>query len=160
LLTEDIEMALAKNIALMIDQMPTLTQYERQRLKDAFEAASGSDPQTTVNTDAISDNADAIALLAGAKIRIVTGTTDTILAADSGGIVVYTNAAAIAVVLPDGLPVLHDFTAYQVTELGIPSVTPSGSDTTNGAQDAIAPSAQSKGAYFAKYDTGLWLSMA
>jgi len=36
----------------------------------------------------------------GATIRTVTGTTDTILAADNGGVVEYTNAAAITVTFP------------------------------------------------------------
>ena len=119
-------------------------------------ATNTSDIST--NTSDISDNADAIALLGAAQVRIVSGTTDTILAADSGGLIVYTGADAIAVTLPDGLDVNHDFSVIQVGA-GVPTVTPSGSDTTNGAQDGLAPSAQYKAAYFCKYDTGVWVAL-
>jgi hypothetical protein len=38
----------------------------------------------------------------GANVRAVTGTSDTILASDNGGLVTYNNASAVAVTLPQG----------------------------------------------------------
>src|SRR5215213_8585127 len=47
-------------------------------------------------------NADHVVKLVS---RTVTGTTDTITAADDGGVVKYTSASAVTVTLPNNLPV-------------------------------------------------------
>ena len=91
--------------------------------------------------------------------RIVTGTSDTIVAGDNGKAIVYENAAAIAVVLPDGLDEDFHCTLIQITAAGVPTVTPSGSDTVNGASAGVAPSGQSKGLYLNKYDTGKYYAL-
>ncbi len=87
-----------------------------------------------------------------ADTRIATGITDTILASDRGKNIVYTNAAAIAVTWADGLPVNFHCTVKGITAL--PTVTPSGSDTLNGAGTGLAPSAVNESMYLQKYDTG------
>lgn len=94
-----------------------------------------------------------------ADTKIVTGTTYTILPEDNGRTLVYTNAAAIAVTWPDGLPLNFHVSHVQTTAAGIPTVTPSGTDTINGAGTGVEPAAQWNAMYTAKYDTGKVLAI-
>jgi len=94
-----------------------------------------------------------------AGFRVVSGTTDTILSTDSGKLIIFTNAAAIAVTLPNTFPVGFQFTTVQTTAAGIPTTTRSGADTINGAATGVAPSAQWKGAYFMQYSANTWLCL-
>ena len=91
------------------------------------------------------------------NFKIVSGTTYTVLAEDTGTTLVFTNAAAIAVTLPDGLALNFDFTVIQAGA-GVPTVTPV-TDTINGAGTGISPSAQWKGVYFAQYASTTWLAL-
>lgn len=88
-------------------------------------------------------------------VTIISGTTHTVVAADNTKELIFTNAGAIAVTLPDGLAVGTAFTVKQAGA-GVPTVTPSGSDTLNGAGAGLAPSAQWAALHFLKYDTGVW----
>ena len=94
-----------------------------------------------------------------ARVRTASGTTDTIIATDSGAIVVYTNAAAVAVTLPDTFPVNFQFTVIQTTAAGVPTVTRSGADTINGVATGIAPLAQWNGAYFVQHAANAWVCL-
>jgi len=86
----------------------------------------------------------------GAVYRTVTGTTDTLLASDNGKVLIYTNAAAIAVTLPADLIVSWQCTVIQ-TGAGVPTVTRSGSDTINGATIGVTPAGQWKGMYLSQF---------
>lgn len=86
------------------------------------------------------------------------GTTYTLQATDNGKIVLFTNGSAIAVTLPDGLDVNFQCTILQAGA-GVPTVTPSGADTVNGAGTGVAPSAQWNAMYLSKYDTGIWVAV-
>jgi hypothetical protein len=86
--------------------------------------------------------------------RTISGTSDTILESDNGKILIYTNASAIAVTLPDGLSLNHNFRVVRAAA-GVPTVTPV-TDTINGAGSGIAPSAQWKSAFFTQYASTEW----
>ena len=101
----------------------------------------------------------AISNTASMVTRTVTGTTDTILATDNGKTLIYTNAAAVAVDLPDGLPADFQCTVMQYGA-GAVTVTPSGSDTVNGASSGLSPSAQYAGMYFGKVDATGWIAVS
>lgn len=60
-----------------------------------------------------SDTAEEIRRLAGGKVRDVAGTTDTILATDSGCVVRYTSASAVTVTIPAGLGANFNCTIIQ-----------------------------------------------
>jgi hypothetical protein len=92
-----------------------------------------------------------------AKITVVGGTTHTLVAADNGKELVFTNGSAIAITLPDGLEVGFQCIVKQAGA-GVPTVTPSGADTVNGAGTGVTPSAQWKGLHLVKYDTGVWFA--
>lgn len=123
----------------------------------------GSVAQFTLNaTTADFQNNDVTttgAFIGSAANTIVTGTSHTIVAADNGKVLVFTNAAAVAVTLPDGLAVGFHCTLVQTTASGVPTVTPSGSDTLNGAGSGVAPAEQWKGMYINKWDTGVWYGL-
>ena len=87
-----------------------------------------------------------------------TGTTYTILAADSGKVLTFNNAASIAVTLPDTLDTDFQCTVIQIGA-GVPTVTRSGTDTINGAATGVTPSAQWKGMYLSQYAAGTWLAL-
>lgn len=95
--------------------------------------------------------------LVSAKNKVVTGTTYTILAADNGYNLIFTNAAAIAV---SGLEA--QATDFQCTVIqaaaGVPTVTPT-TDTINGAGTGVAPDAQWKGMYLTQYQAAAWLAL-
>jgi hypothetical protein len=93
-----------------------------------------------------------------AKVRVVAGTSDTLLTTDSGGIVVYTSGSSVAVTLPDTFPVKYHVTCVQAGA-GVVTVTRSGSDLINGAATAVVPSAQWKGVYFCQYAANAWLAL-
>ena len=93
-----------------------------------------------------------------ALVNNQTGTTYTIQASDNGNVITFDNAAAIAVTLPDTLDTNFQCTVVQVGA-GVPTVTPSGTDTINGAATGVAPSAQWKGVYLAQYAAGTWLAL-
>jgi hypothetical protein len=93
-----------------------------------------------------------------AKVRVVSGTSDTILITDSGGTVVYTNASAIAVTLPATFTGTFQFTVVQAGT-GVPTVTRSSSDTINGAATGVTPAAQWKGMFFTQYAANTWLCL-
>jgi len=59
--------------------------------------------------------------------RVVSGTTDTLLAADDGNVVTYNNAGAITVTVPSGLGANYSVTCIQ---LGAGQVTFTASGTT------------------------------
>lgn len=96
--------------------------------------------------------------IAPAKNKTVSGTTYTILEADNGYNLIFTNAAAIAVTLPNGLSTDHHFVVIQTTAAGIPTVTPN-TDTIRGAGTGVAPAEQWAGAYFTKYAATAWAAL-
>jgi hypothetical protein len=91
--------------------------------------------------------------------RVVTGTTDTLLYSDQGGVVIYTNSSPIAVTLPDTLDLNWHTTIIQTTASGVPTVTRSGTDTINGGSSGVAPSGQWKGMYLNQYAAGEFLAL-
>lgn len=95
--------------------------------------------------------------LRAAELNVQTGTSYTVLAADSGKVIVTTNGAAIAVTLPDGLAIAHQFSLIQAGA-GVPTVTPA-TDTVNGAGAGVTPSAQWKAAYFVQFLTTEWAAI-
>lgn len=90
--------------------------------------------------------------------KAVSGTTYTILEADNGYNLVFTNAAAIAVTLPDTLSTDFHCSIIQTTAAGIPTVTPN-TDTINGAGTGVAPAAQWKAMYLNQYAATTWLAI-
>lgn len=93
-----------------------------------------------------------------ASNKVITGTTYTILAADLGFNLIFTNAAAIAVTLPDTLDTDFECAIIQTTAAGIPTVTPA-TDTINGAGTGVAPAAQWKAMYLNQYAATEWLAV-
>lgn len=93
-----------------------------------------------------------------ASIRVVAGTSDTILASDNGGIVVYTSGSAIAVTQPNTFVGTFQYTVVWAG-VGMPTITRSGSDTINGAATGVSPSARWKGAYLTQYAANTWLCL-
>lgn len=84
------------------------------------------------------------------------GTTYTIQTSDAGKEIVFTNAGAVAVTLPDGLP--QNFQCILSQEgAGTVTVTPSGSDTLNGAGTGIATSGQYTALHLGKRTSSNWL---
>ena len=116
------------------------------------ETANGTSYYTTI------DDIKAPLLTKLADINTQTGVTYTIVAADVGKVIVCTNAAAIAVTLPDTLDTDFQCTVVQAGA-GVPTVTRSGTDTINGAATGVTPSAQWKGMYLAQYAAGTWLAL-
>lgn len=92
-----------------------------------------------------------------ASVRVVSGTTDTLLSTDVGKIVIYTNASNIAVTLPDTFAVGWQCSVVQAGA-GIPTVTRSGTDTINGGT-SVAVAAQWEGKYLVQYQANTWLGM-
>lgn len=88
--------------------------------------------------------------------KVITGTTYTILAADDGYNLIFTNAAAIAVTVPDTLDTDFQCAIVQTTAAGIPTATRSGTDTINGAATGVAPADQWKAMYLTQYAAGTW----
>lgn len=81
--------------------------------------------------------------------RVVSVATDTILATDSGKVIIYTNAAGCAVAYPDGLAENFQCSIIAAGAV-VPAITPN-TDTINGAGTAVSPSAQFKAMYLVKY---------
>ena len=104
-------------------------------------------------------DARVLAVTASALSKVVTGTTYTVLVGDAGYNLIFTNAAAIAVTLPNTFAVDFHFVVIQTTAAGIPTVTRSGADTINGAATGVAPSAQWKGMYMTQYAANTWLAL-
>jgi hypothetical protein len=102
--------------------------------------------------------ATAISNTASMVTRTVTGTTDTILSTDNGKTLIYTNAAAVAVTLPDGLPADFQCTVMQYGA-GAVTVTPA-TDTVNGAGAGVSPSAQYAALYLGKVDATGWVALS
>lgn len=103
------------------------------------------------------NNALLEAAINGAAANIQTGTTYTIQASDAGKIIVFNNAAAIAVTLPDDLPVYFHCTIVQVGA-GVPTVTPA-TDTINGAGTGVAPAAQWQALYLTQFADTEWMAI-
>ena len=112
----------------------------------------------TTRTVTMPDGDVDLGRLLNAAIRVVSGTSDTLLASDAGKVVIYTNAAAIAVTLPDTFAINFHCTVVRAGA-GVPTVTRSGTDTINGAATGVAPSAQWKGMYLAQYAAGTYLAL-
>lgn len=89
-----------------------------------------------------------------ADINLQTGTTYMIQASDSGKVILFNNAAAIAVTLPDALATNFQCTIAQIGA-GVPTVTPN-TDTVNGAGTGVAPSAQWAAMYLSKFSATEW----
>ena len=87
-----------------------------------------------------------------------TGTTYTIQATDNGKTLIFTNAAAVAVTLPDGLDENFQCTVMQYGA-GAVTVTPN-TDTVNGAGTGVSPSAQYAALYLAKVDATGWVALS
>ena len=91
-----------------------------------------------------------------AKVKVITDATYTVLEADNGYRLLFDNASAVAVTLPDGLSLNHHFTATQVGA-GVPTITP-GTDTINGAGTGVSPENQWGSIYFVQYAFADWLA--
>lgn len=92
----------------------------------------------------------------GALNNHQTGTSYTIQASDNGKNIIFENAAAIAVALPDGLDTNFHCTVWQAGA-GVPTVTPN-TDTINGAGTGVAPAAQWSGLYLNQFASTAWLA--
>ena len=92
-----------------------------------------------------------------ASIRVSAATSDDILAADNGGIIVYTAGTTVTCNLPDTLDQNFQCTIIQAGA-GTVEITPD-TDTINGAGTAVSPSAQWKGAYITQYADTTWLAL-
>jgi len=88
----------------------------------------------------------------------VSGTSYTILASDNGKEIIFINAAAIAVTVPDTLAIGFQCIITQTTPLGIPTCTRSGSETINGASAGVAPDDRWKGLHLTKYLSAAWIA--
>ena len=95
--------------------------------------------------------------LVSASNNVQTGTTYTIQSSDNGKNIIFTNAAAIAVTLPDTLATDFQCTIIQAGA-GVPTVTPN-TDTINGASTGVAPAEQWKGMYLTQYADTEWLAL-
>ena len=73
-------------------------------------------------------------------------------------IITFDNAASITVDYPDTLSVDFHCTIVQVGA-GVPTITPSGTDTVNGAGAGVAPAAQWKALYLSQYSATNWLAL-
>jgi hypothetical protein len=89
--------------------------------------------------------------------NVQSGTTYTIVEADNGKNIIFTNAAAIAVGGLEALSTNFECTVIQAGA-GVPTVTPS-TDTINGTTASVAPSAQFKGMYLNQYATSTWVAV-
>ena len=103
------------------------------------------------------NNALVEAAVAAADWNIQTGTTYTIQASDAGKNIGFTNAAAIAVTLPDTLATNFQCSIIQLGT-GIPTVTPA-TDTINGAATGVAPAGQWKAMYLSQFAATEWLAV-
>jgi hypothetical protein len=110
------------------------------------------------NTPKTLKAASAIANTSSMVTRTVTGTTDTILSTDNGKTLIYTNAAAVAVTLPDGLPADFQCTVMQYGA-GAVTVTPA-TDTVNGAGTGVSPAAQYGSLYLGKVEATGWVAVS
>jgi len=95
-----------------------------------------------------------LTLVAPAIVNVQTGTSYTIQASDNGKEIIFTNAGAIAVTLPDTLDTLFQCIVKQAGA-GVPTVTPD-TDTINGAGVGVTPSAQWKGIHLVQYSATNW----
>jgi len=89
-----------------------------------------------------------------AVVNVQTGTSYTIQESDNGKEIIFTNAGAIAVTLPDTLSTFFQCIVKQAGA-GVPTVTPD-TDTINGAGAGVTPSAQWKGMHLVQYQATLW----
>lgn len=81
--------------------------------------------------------------------RVISGGTDTILATDTGKVLIYTAAGGCAVTYPDGFD--ENFHCSIIAAGAVaPAITPD-TDTINGAGAAVSPSDQFKAMYLIKY---------
>jgi len=92
-----------------------------------------------------------------ASNNVQTGTTYTIQSSDNGKNIIFTNAAAIAVTLPDTLDTDFQCSIIQAGA-GVPTVTPN-TDTINGAGTGVAPADQWKAMYLTQYQAAAWLAL-
>jgi len=115
-------------------------------------------PQELYFTDDDSADHRLGGLLFPAVYNNQTGTSYTILESDNGKILTFNNASSIAVGFPDTLSVDFQCTIVQIGA-GVVTVTPSGSDTVNGAGTGVSPSAQWKGLYLSQYSATNWLAL-
>jgi len=97
-----------------------------------------------------------LALVAPSIVNVQTGTSYTILAADNGKEIIFTNAGAIAVTLPDTLDNFFQCVIKQAG-VGVPTVTPD-TDTINGAGTGVTPSDQWKGLHLVQYANTTWFA--
>jgi hypothetical protein len=98
-----------------------------------------------------------IATIPDAQNNVQTGTTYTIQASDNGKNIVFTNAAAIAVTLPDTLALDFQCSIVQANT-GVPTVTPN-TDTINGAAAGVAPSGQWAAMYLTQFLDTEWMAI-
>lgn len=98
-----------------------------------------------------------VGLLSDAVYNNQTGTTYTIVAADKGKILTFSNASSVAVTLPDTLDTNFQCSIVQVGA-GTVTVTPD-TDTINGAGSGVSPIAQWKGIYLSQYSATNWLAV-
>lgn len=73
----------------------------------------------------------------GGTVRIATGTTDTLAGTDDGDTVVYTNAGAITVTIPEGLALTTGITLQWPAGTGTITLDPTGATTLNGSTSSI-----------------------
>jgi hypothetical protein len=92
-----------------------------------------------------------------AALNVQVGTSYTILQSDNGKNIIFTNAGAITVTLPDALSVGFQCVIIQAGA-GVPTVTPN-TDTVNDAAAGVAPTAQYKGLYLGKYVAGKFVAL-
>jgi len=98
------------------------------------------------------------AATASSIVNVQTGTSYEIAGSDNGKEIIFTNAGAIAVTLPDTLDTLFQCVVKQAGA-GVPTVTPD-TDTINGAGAGITPSAQWKALHLVQYQATLWFGLA
>jgi hypothetical protein len=110
-----------------------------------------SDNLKTVTAQSIADLVSVAAVW-----NIQSGTTYTIVEADNGKNLGFTNAAAIAVTLPDTLSTNFQCGIWQLGA-GVPTVTPN-TDTINGAGSGVTPDARWKGMFLSQFQATEWLA--
>lgn len=91
-----------------------------------------------------------------ARVKIILTTTYTILEADNAYRLLFNNAASIAVTVPDGLSLGHNFIATQIG-VGRPTLTPN-TDVVNGALTGVFPDARWGSVNFVQFDYAEWLA--
>lgn len=78
---------------------------------------------------------------AAGSVRLATGTTDTLLATDDNDTVVYSNAGAITVTVPESLGLSTGITIQWLASTGTITLDPTGTTTLNGAGTSLVLSA-------------------